>query len=271
METFKSPPSKFVLNTKIFLTKLRKAIVRNVVRATKEVDKAIYADSLVCFNCGNELRTENEFYTTLCGACSNHLPARRGRHCKYCGAYTIESDEKVCPDCRLTPPEFERVIAPFENKGVVKQMLHDYKKSGFKYLYLYIARFITDHFLTAGYYADYVVYMPSTKRQRFITGFNSLKKIADYFSKRTGIPQIYPVYRSKNIPEYMAGTDRATRYESLYGVFSINPEFSIDVLQDKTIILLNDHMNTGATENACARVLKENGAANVIIVAFARS
>ncbi|MDR0696504.1 MAG: hypothetical protein LBF68_03030 [Christensenellaceae bacterium] len=264
-------PPKFALKVKAYITKFSKALAKKTAWATRELDKGIFADSLVCLNCGNELRTETDFYTSVCSSCTNHLPARRGRHCKYCGAYTVETDEKVCPDCKQTPPEFERVIAPFEYKGIAKQILVDYKKGGLKYLYLYIARFMTDHYKSNGFPADYVVYMPTTKRQRFLRGFNPLKKIAEFFSKSTGIPQIYPVYRSKNIPKHMAGTDRATRYESLYGVFSMNPNFSSDIIQDKVIILLNDTFNTGATENACARVLKENGASVVIIVAFARS
>ncbi|MDR2266602.1 MAG: double zinc ribbon domain-containing protein [Christensenellaceae bacterium] len=241
-----------------------------IEKGSKGFVNELFPPSLVCLDCGKELRDKSQRHLAICDACQNHLPYRKGRHCKYCGAYIIESDESTCSDCKVTPPEFKEVLAPFENKGVVKRMLDDYKRSGMTYLYIYIARHMTNYFRTSNVTVDYVLYIPQTRRQNLARGFDHLKLITKFFVKATGIPQIQPLYKTKNVPEFRPGEDRVSRYENVYGVFSMLPEFDADILKDKSILVIDDILNSGATENACARVLKENGAKSVTVLTFIR-
>ena len=43
-----------------------------------------------------------------------------------------------------------------------------------------------------------------------------------------------------------------------------------DLIKNKNIILFDDIITTGATINECAKILKQNGAKKVIILALAK-
>jgi predicted amidophosphoribosyltransferase len=56
------------------------------------------------------------------------------------------------------------------------------------------------------------------------------------------------------------------RKKNVRGAFECNADYS-----NKTILLLDDVMTTGATLNECARVLKQHGATSVIAAVAARA
>ncbi|MDR3185789.1 MAG: double zinc ribbon domain-containing protein [Christensenellaceae bacterium] len=255
---------------KVKINNFKKKIKITFFKATKSLVNGIYPNDLVCLDCSGELRTANEKYLSICDVCSNDLPFRKGRHCKFCGAYIIESDGSDCQDCKRLAPHFSQVLAPFEYKGVIEKIIYEYKKAGKTFLYLYFARYITDFFKNSNVNVDFVTSVPMMKKQIMKNGFDHLKPITDYFENETRIPQISPLCRTMDQPERKTDLDRFTQYENVYGVFSMAPGFNIDIIKDKTIVIIDDVVVTGATENACARVLKENGAANVIVLSLAR-
>ena len=57
------------------------------------------------------------------------------------------------------------------------------------------------------------------------------------------------------------------RYESIKGAFIINKRFK-KKLSGKTVLLVDDVITSGATASECAKILKENGAKYVYLLAL---
>ena len=59
------------------------------------------------------------------------------------------------------------------------------------------------------------------------------------------------------------------RRRNMRGAFEV-PAHCKPAISDRRILLVDDVLTTGATADACARVLKRAGAANVNVLALAR-
>ena len=64
------------------------------------------------------------------------------------------------------------------------------------------------------------------------------------------------------------GLDPRARLENVRGVFAV---VSPEGIREKTVVLVDDVMTTGATVSACAEVLKRAGARRVLVLALARA
>jgi len=67
------------------------------------------------------------------------------------------------------------------------------------------------------------------------------------------------------------GLNMEERESEIRGAFIINNEEARNAIRGKTILILDDVFTTGATTNECARVLKENGARKVYVLAISRA
>ena len=71
--------------------------------------------------------------------------------------------------------------------------------------------------------------------------------------------------RVKSTPKQ--GT-RRERFENVKDAFAFNPGRSV---RGKTVVLIDDVVTTGATADACARLLLKNGAAEVRLLTFGKA
>ena len=67
----------------------------------------------------------------------------------------------------------------------------------------------------------------------------------------------------------MWGLNEEERAREIRGAFTIR-EDARDAIHGRTILILDDVLTTGATTNECAKVLKENGARRVYVLAISR-
>ncbi len=101
-------------------------------------------------------------------------------------------------------------------------------------------------------------------RQR---GYNQAKLLAEGLVKYWHIPIVDCLRRLKTThSQYQLS--RVERLNNLKGAFSINSKH-IDKIKDKTILLVDDLITSGATMNEATKVLKHNGAQGVWGIAFA--
>ena len=66
----------------------------------------------------------------------------------------------------------------------------------------------------------------------------------------------------------MKGLGAVERYENLKNVFAVSPKNHYTIA-GKRILLVDDIFTTGSTLDACSRILKEAGAAEVYVLTFA--
>jgi predicted amidophosphoribosyltransferase len=66
-----------------------------------------------------------------------------------------------------------------------------------------------------------------------------------------------------------AGLRAKERRSNVRQAFEIHPRWTAEVV-DKTVLLVDDVLTTGATAEACARVLQRGGARHVDVLTLAR-
>jgi ComF family protein len=115
--------------------------------------------------------------------------------------------------------------------------------------------------------ADAVVPVPLHPLRQRERGFNQAELIARPLARRLGLP-LSPLLlvRTKPRPDKLKLT-RRERWETVRGAYAVQQGSQVDKLR---VLLVDDVFTTGATLDACARVLRQAGAARVIGITVAR-
>ncbi len=100
-------------------------------------------------------------------------------------------------------------------------------------------------------------------------GYNQSALIARALARRRGAAtDLALIDRVKRTPP-LKGMSRTERARTMSGAFALSPEAKQRV-KGRAIILVDDVYTTGATADACARLLRRAGAASVNILCWAR-
>jgi ComF family protein len=113
---------------------------------------------------------------------------------------------------------------------------------------------------------------PSRRRER---GFNQAELLAGGLIKTLGrgsgateLRVLTGSLRRKRATPPQTGLSLAARRENLRGAFEV---VEAEAIRDRTVVVIDDVMTTGATLSACARALKRAGATRVIGITLARA
>jgi len=118
----------------------------------------------------------------------------------------------------------------------------------------------------AGEAWDALVPVPLHPERRKKRGFNQSAEIASWAGKRVGVPVVEALRRVKaTVPQ--ARLTRAERLRNLRGSLELAGGFDP---QGRRLVICDDVFTTGATADACARILRRAGAAEVVALTVAR-
>ena len=167
------------------------------------------------------------------------------------------------------PPLYDRARAVALYDGVMKDLIH-----GFKYSDRHDARRLLGRWLAeAGREllqdADMIVPVP-LKRVRLISRrFNQSAIFAREVARRSGVtcaPQA--IVRIKRTPSQV-GLTHDERKRNVRAAFQVPQRTGTSSVDGKNVVLIDDVITTGATVEACARVLRRAGAARIDVLALA--
>ena len=117
--------------------------------------------------------------------------------------------------------------------------------------------------------ADVIVPVPLYRSRLWSRRFNQSAMLAQEVGKLTGVPvDCFLLARVKRT-QAQVGLTAAQRRKNVAGAFRVTA--AKGALREKRIVVVDDVITTGATAEACARVLKRAGAARVDILALARA
>ena len=187
----------------------------------------------------------------LCDSCGDPLPSWR----------TISVPAGTCPRCRRASRAVDRARAVGEYDGTLKAVVHALKYDGRRSLARPLAAMMRDRaadLLTAEY-ATPVPLHPSRRRER---GFNQAADLA----RHLGLP-VHQVLRRIRATVTQTSLPAAQRHRNVRNAFAVRKPA---LVRGRTVLLVDDVSTTGATLEACARVLKDAGAREVFAITAAR-
>ena len=189
----------------------------------------------------------------LCDACGDPLPTWR----------TISRPLARCARCRRSTRHVDRSRAVGLYEGALRAIVHALKYEGRRSLAVPLAMLMRERgadLLDGAHAAVPVPLHPSRRRAR---GFNQAADLA----KHLGLP-ISPALRRVRATEAQAGLPAARRHGNVRGAFVATRAAA--QFRGRTILLVDDVSTTGATLEACARALKEEGIREVRALTAAR-
>lgn len=113
-----------------------------------------------------------------------------------------------------------------------------------------------------------IIPLPLSKKRKKERGFNQSEILAKSFSLEFCYP-LYPALRRKNKRKHQAGLEEKARLKNVKNCFFVSKSEK-KVIRNKSIILIDDVITTGATLNEAAGVLLDAGAREVYALVLAK-
>ena len=205
-----------------------------------------------CAGCGR-------FGTFFCQPCRDICtPAMGQGRCKRCSAEWDGADN--CPRC-FDVQAFESVAAAFEMAGPARRAVHRLKYARVRATAPEMADDLRR--AVAGLTLDYAAPVPLHRSRERERGFNQAAELL----APLGYTPLPGNLRRRVKTAQQVGRTMRERRRNIADAFAYDgPE-----LEGATVLLVDDVVTTGATVDACARVLKDHGASKVYVGAFARA
>ena len=174
--------------------------------------------------------------------------------------------EGRCALCRSGLRGFDAAYCFGFYEGTLRELIHLYKYGRIRTM----ARPLADLLAAAlplEQSFDAVTPVPLHWRKQWQRGFNQSELLARAVACRRGIPLV-PALRRLRYTQTQAGLSGTNRRRNVAAAFRCRS--NARKLAGRRVLLIDDVMTTGSTAAACARVLKQAGAAKVVLLTIAR-
>lgn len=212
-----------------------------------------------CVGCDKEGRF-------VCSTCLESLPRLVAPYCLRCAQPIAHGD--TCPRCLESPLDIDGIRAPFLMEGTIREGVHRLKYNNLRAIAPILGGLLADYLNAQQLLVQALVPVPLHHERERRRGYNQAYLLAKEAGKRLGVPVIPQVLsRLSNTPPQAKSLSAQERKANVQGSFRCPHPFLVNGLE---VVLVDDVCTTGATLEACARALKEAGAASVWGLALAR-
>ena len=211
-----------------------------------------------CVGCG-------AYGSFFCSSCQAELPRARPPRCPVCWQPQRQGD--ACGRCREGRPAFQGARSPYLYQGVAREAVHALKYNYLSALAQPMAQLMARYVEEEAIEADLLVAVPLYGRRQRLRGYNQSALLARELSRLCGLPLAgRGLARRRNTPPQARSADAEARKRNVTDAFIADRRW----VEGKRVLLIDDVMTTGATLDACARALRQAGAASVWALTFAR-
>ncbi|GGI28295.1 ComF family protein [Pedobacter mendelii] len=214
-------------------------------------------------------------FPNLCNACGTPIFQNENLICTKCQYDLPFTDYHVHDENRVAKQFWGRLplnaamaMLYFRKGAKVQNLIHSLKYNNKTDVGVMLGHMLGERLKNSPLYQniDLIMPVPLHQKKLRLRGYNQSTFIVEGVSKKMEI-DFYDNILIRPVPtESQTKKSRYNRYENMKSVFKIqNPE----KIAGKHILLIDDVITTGATLEACANVLLENGASKVSIAALA--
>lgn len=212
----------------------------------------------------------------FCSICWPKLQFITDPKCRIC-AYPFEVELKgnsaklPCASCLKKKPTFDKVITIFRYNKIIKKIIADLKYRDQAFIAKKFAKLLLEKAKPELEDIDFITVVPLHINKLKKRKFNQTILLAKNLVKSNKKIKIYNdiLFRAKDTPTQVDLTQKQ-RKENIKRAFILNKKYK-EFVVDKKILLIDDVMTTGATIEACAKVLKKCGAKKVIVLTLAKT
>jgi ComF family protein len=241
---------------------------RGSVRATCDAVLAVLL-APACAACGEPLDSPTR--GPVCDACWQSVLPLAPPLCDSCGdplpSWRI-LDTHRCARCRRSGRLISHARAAGAYDGALRSIVHAIKYEGRRSLASPVAALIRARCAGVLDGADCLVPVPLHPSRRRARGFNQAMDLARAVGGAHGFKVQNALRRIRSTPS-QTDLPAARRHGNVRGAFALRR--SSGSLQGRIVVLVDDVSTTGATLEACARVLIDAGALEVRAVTAARA
>lgn len=201
------------------------------------------------------------FYPHICAGCGSDLLKHPNLLCLQCILelpHTGYSDQENNPVEKMFWGRIPIVAGMSEfyfSKGtIVQSLIHQLKYKGNKVVGLMLGKMMGQSIINSNRFGDIdgLIPLPLTIKKEHQRGYNQSKVLCDGISDAIHIPVINGIVIRTTSATTQTKKRRSERWENVEGSFSIvNP----GVLMGKHLLLVDDVITTGATLEACGKVI----------------
>ncbi len=196
--------------------------------------------------------------------------------CTFCGKLLKLSETDICASCRLELPRceygFKRGAHYKECFSVcyyeknVRRSIRRFKFSGQRQFASVYGKLMAMLILEKQIEFDLLTWVPLSKQRKKKRGYCQTKLIAETIGAELGTEPIELLKKIKDKPAQSSLKKFSERQGNVTGAYQVILE---EQLQNKTILLVDDVITSGATLSECSRMLKNAGAKSILCVTFA--
>jgi len=207
----------------------------------------------------------------LCPSCWSGMGFIERPYCERLGTPFVsdDGDATVSPAAIADPPAYDRARAAARFGDVARDLVHLLKYGD----RLDLAAPLGSWMARAGRElladADELVPVPLHWSRLWQRRFNQSAMLARAISARANVPVADDVLVRTRATPPQVGLARKERARNVQGAFAVEKSARIRV-KGRNLIVIDDVLTSGATADACARVLRRAGAARVDVLVLAR-
>jgi ComF family protein len=217
-----------------------------------------------CPGCGEVVEADHRF----CSVCWSELTLIAPPWCATCNL-PFDYDRgplAQCGACLAASPAHDGVRAAVAY-GPAARALALKLKYGRRTAYAATAAGLMVRLMPEG--ADLLVPVPLHRWRIWGRGFNQAALIARELSRRSNVPVALDLLRRVKATPVLRGLGARGRTKAVAGAFAMAPG-TREAVEGKAVVLVDDVHTSGATADACVRMLKRAGATRVTILCWAR-
>ena len=220
-----------------------------------------------CLSCGLIVERSG----ALCPGCWEQVAFIAPPYCAACG-YPFEFEigtDALCAACTRERPVFDRARAVMAYDQGSRRLLLSFKHGDRTDAAPAFAGWMARAAAELLPDADFLVPVPLHRIRLFRRRYNQAALLARELDRAGGPPLANDLLiRRRNTPP-QGRMSRAARHDNVAGAFAV-PARAKTRLAGRRVLLVDDVMTTGATVEACARILKRGGASAVDVLVLAR-
>lgn len=220
----------------------------------------------VCISCRGRIQAHG----LLCGDCFAKIDFIAPPLCLRLGVplpYDVGAPS-LSAAAIASPPVYDRARAVARYSQTMRDLIQSFKyrdrQEGLALFSRWMARagaeLLSD--------ADLIVPVPLYRSRLWWRRFNQSALLAQGVARLSGVAVDCFVLKRVRRTASQVGLSAEQRKRNVAGAFKVERK---DAVQGKTIVVVDDVITTGATAEACARVLKRAGASRVDVLALARA